>query len=83
MVSKIIKDLDMMGVLGGFNQNQVRDIFQGFFYDVMDAIGGERGSRKRGVEEGDIKSSIPFSMFQVFEWVGEIHLLPWYGSVFQ
>ena len=40
MVSKMIDDLYRGDKLGGFNQNQMRDIFQGFIFEIMNAFCG-------------------------------------------
>ena len=52
VVSKIIEGFNVRQRLGRFNQNQVREIFQGFRYEIMNYIGGERG----------IEGNYPFSV---------------------
>ena len=43
----MIEEFNMIRVLGGFNHNQTREVLQGFKYDTMDYIGGERGGRRK------------------------------------
>ena len=43
----------------------------------MNKIGGERGGRMGGVEEGEANIGIPLRGSQVFAWGGDIHLLPY------
>ena len=55
-------------ILGGFNQNQIRYIFQGFGYGIMNGICGYSLGRRRGVEEGAFNLGFPLRMFQVYTW---------------
>ena len=48
MVSKMIEYLNLREILGGFNKSQMRDIFQGFQYEIMDDIGGEGREEEGG-----------------------------------
>ena len=52
-VKKIIEELNVIHRLGGFNQSQAREILQGFWYKIMNNIGGDRGGSRRCVEEGE------------------------------
>ena len=70
----MIEDLDSKGSLSAFNQNQNRD-FLGFWYQIMNEIGGEMGGRVRGVDDGDYNIGIPIRGYQVFVWRGDIQLL--------
>ena len=45
VVSKMIVGLDRRGALGVFNKNKIRDVFQGFQYEIINKIGEERGVR--------------------------------------
>ena len=44
---QIIEELDGRQILGGFNQSQIREIFQGFKYEIMNYIAGDKGGRLR------------------------------------
>ena len=48
VVSKMIEYLNLREILGGFNKSQMRDIFQGFQYEIMDDIGGEGREEEGG-----------------------------------
>ena len=50
MVYKIIDEFNGRQILVGFDQNQIREILQGFQYEIMSKIGRERGGRRRLVE---------------------------------
>ena len=54
MVYKIIDEFNGRQILVGFDQNQIREILQGFQYEIMSKIGRERGVRRRLVEEGEV-----------------------------
>ena len=47
VVSKMIDELNRRGTFGGFNQNQIRKILQGFWYEIKTDILRERGGRRR------------------------------------
>ena len=40
---QMIEELNGRHILGGFNQSQVRELFQGFKNEIMNDIGGDRG----------------------------------------
>ena len=40
---QMIEKLNGRQILGGFNQSQIREIFQGFKYEITNEIGGEMG----------------------------------------
>ena len=42
MGSITVEDFEGVQVLSGLNYNQIRDILQGFLYDIVDVIGGQR-----------------------------------------
>ena len=42
LVSKVIEELNGRQRLGGFNKYQIRDIFQGVVYEMMNVISVER-----------------------------------------
>ena len=43
VVSTMILELNERQRLGGFNQNQVKEIFHEFRYEILDYIGGRMG----------------------------------------
>ena len=57
------------------------EIFLGFWYQIMNEIGGERGGRMRGVGYGESKIGIPIRGYQVFVWRGDIQLLTYLMTV--
>ena len=42
----MIERLDRRRAFGGFNHNKTRYILQGFIYDIINKIGGERGGKR-------------------------------------
>ena len=51
-------------------------MFQGFKYDIMNEIGGQREGITRGVEEGGENIEANLRRFQVFVYGCYIYLLP-------
>ena len=47
VVSKIIRGLNERQMLDGFNQGHFREIFQGFQYEKMNEISGDRGVMRK------------------------------------
>ena len=39
---QIIEGLNGRQILGGFNQSQIRELLQGFKYEIMNEVGGDR-----------------------------------------
>ena len=70
---QMIEKLNGRQILGGFNQSQIRDIFQGFKYEITNEIGGEMGGE---VEEGDVRVGFPLSRYQVYKWFSMVQFSP-------
>ena len=75
MVSKMIDELNGRHILGGLNHNQIREIFQGFQYEIMSEIDGERGCRIMKAEKEDVYIGFTLRISQVNEWVSVMYLL--------
>ena len=58
--------MDGRHILGGFYHNPIRDILQGFQDEIMNEIGGDRGGRRRDVEEGEERIGFPVNRSQVY-----------------
>ena len=56
--------------LDGFNQNQTRDIFHFFHYEIINDVGGEKGvrGRMREVGGGEVNIGVPIRRYQVYVW---------------
>ena len=76
VVSQMIEYLGGRQILSGFNNNQMREIFQGLKFEIMNDIGGKRRVRKREVEERKVYIRVPIRRVQVHKWGSEIHLIP-------
>ena len=76
MVSKIIQDLNGRHILVVLNQNQSRELLQGFQYEITNEIVGDRVVRRWDVEEEEVKIGVYIRSYQIYAWVSAIHLLP-------
>ena len=65
----------MMWISDGFNKNQMGEIFQGFQYEIMSEIDGERGCRIMKAEKEDVYIGFTLRISQVNEWVSVMYLL--------
>ena len=59
VVSIIIVDLNGRQKLSGFNQNQIMEIFQGFWYEIMNNIDGNRGGVGGVVQQVEDMGAMP------------------------
>ena len=64
------------GDWGRFNQSKTRELLQGFWYEIINYIDGERGWSTRDVEEGYVNISFPLKRYQVYAWVSEMDFFP-------
>ena len=49
---------------------------KGFWYEIINEIGGGEVGMRRYIEEFYVNNKFPLSRYQVYIWVSLVHLLP-------
>ena len=61
--------------LVGIDQKLIRFFLQGFLYEIMNYISGERGGRRSYVEDGEVKLGFTLRSYQIYAWYSVMNLL--------
>ena len=77
LVSKMIEDLDKRVTFGGFDQNQIRDISQDIWDEIISKVVIYRGGNGEEFEDIYVDIGVNIRRAQVYSWYGAMHLLPY------